>query len=63
MRAYNEEKTIGAVIDEIIGAGYSKIVIVNDGSTDNTVQEVYAKQKQYHDKTIILLSHPINRGG
>jgi len=61
MRAYNEQQTIGHVIDEIIKAGYSTIVIVNDGSTDETAEELYAKQKQHHEKTIILLSHSINR--
>ncbi len=63
MRAYNEEKTIGTVIDEIFHAGYSKIVIVNDGSRDNTLEEITKKQKQHPEKLIIVLSHPINRGG
>lgn len=63
MRAYNEEKTIGWVIDEILHAGYSKIVIVNDGSRDNTLAEIRKKQQQHADKQIIVLSHAINRGG
>ncbi len=63
IRAYNEQKTIGYVIDEIIGAGYSTIVIVNDGSTDNTVEEIKKKQEKYKEKTIVVISHPINRGG
>lgn len=62
MRAYNEEQTIGKVIDEIIAAGYVHIVVVNDGSRDSTVSVVEEKiaERKAH---IVLISHPINRGG
>jgi len=65
IRAYNEEQTIGKVIDEIIHAGYHTIVIVNDGSTDKTDQEVLQRMREGNERkaSIILLSHPINRGG
>lgn len=63
IRAYNEQQTIGNVIDDVIGAGYSTIVIVNDGSTDNTLTEIEKKQEKYKEKTIVVISHPINRGG
>lgn len=56
MRAYNEGKVIGRVIDELIKEGYANICVINDGSTDNTKQEVLKR------KGIILLSHFINRG-
>ena len=54
--AYNEEKTIGATLQAIIDNGYPKdkleIIVVNDGSTDGTVDVV----KKY--KTVILLDKP-----
>lgn len=62
VRGYNEEKSVGKVIDEIVGAGFSKIVVVNDGSLDGMAHVVEEKKKKYSDKMIILLSHRINRG-
>lgn len=53
--AYNEEKIIGEVIAEIKKAGYENIVIVDDGSTDET----YAMAQATGAKT---LRHKINRG-
>jgi glycosyltransferase involved in cell wall biosynthesis len=54
--AYNEGKVIGNVISNLVKNGYTKICVVNDGSTDNTKQEVL----KY--KSVILLNHFINRG-
>ena len=34
--AYNEEKTIGGVIDSLRAEGWNNIIVVNDGSTDRT---------------------------
>lgn len=62
VRAYNEQKTIGEVIDTIFSAGFSKILVVNDWSTDNTPDIVEQKIIQYPNNLIILLSHTINRG-
>ena len=62
IRVYNEEAKIGEVIDEIIANGFSKIVLANDGSTDNTLQIMEKKKRQYPDALIIILSHTINRG-
>ncbi len=54
--AYNEEKTIGRVIDEIQQTAPGvDIVVVNDDSSDNTVKIV-------REKGIGVLSHPINLG-
>lgn len=36
IRAYNEATRIVSVIEGIFAAGYSEIVVVDDGSTDNT---------------------------
>lgn len=54
--AYNEGKVIGKVINDLIRNGYDNICVVNDGSTDNTKQEVL----KY--KNVTLLNHFINRG-
>lgn len=62
VRVYNEGETIGAVIDEIIAHGFSKIVLINDGSSDNSLSVLEKKRQQYPDKMIIVLSHTINRG-
>ncbi|MBP6086531.1 glycosyltransferase [Patescibacteria group bacterium] len=61
MRAYNEAESVGDVIDAIIHKGFSKIVIVNDGSSDATKAVLEKKKATYHDKHIVVLSHVINR--
>ncbi len=53
--AYNEAKVIGKVIDGIKKEGYKNIIVVDDGSTDNTSE--IAK-----NKGCIVLRHLINRG-
>jgi len=53
---YNNENTLGAVIDSVLEFGF-EIVVVNDGSTDNTNNILY----QYRDK-IKIISYAINRG-
>jgi glycosyltransferase involved in cell wall biosynthesis len=53
--AYNEEKYIGKVIDDLRAEGYSNIIVVDDGSKDRTA-EVAEKKK------VFLFRHIINRG-
>jgi glycosyltransferase involved in cell wall biosynthesis len=53
--AYNEETVITSVIHEIRNAGYSNIVIIDDGSKDQTQDA--AKQAG-----AIAFKHQINRG-
>jgi glycosyltransferase involved in cell wall biosynthesis len=53
--AYNEEKSIGLVIDDLKRAGYKNIIVIDDGSRDNT----YAEAKK---KGVVALKHIINRG-
>tara|TARA_Y100000310_G_C20547676_1_gene746413 strand:+ start:54 stop:725 length:672 start_codon:yes stop_codon:yes gene_type:complete len=53
--AYNEEKSIGKVIDNLQSKGYKDIIVVDDGSKDNTYQ--IAKEKG-----VEALKHMINRG-
>jgi glycosyltransferase involved in cell wall biosynthesis len=54
--AYNEETVIGEVIKEVQSAGYDKIIVVDDGSSDNTYQ------KASDEKNVISLKHFLNRG-
>ena len=57
--AYNEEKTIGATIQAVLGNGYPmdklEIIVVNDGSTDNTADVV----KTYKN---VVLFNKLNSG-
>ncbi|AFK23044.1 glycosyltransferase family 2 protein [Pyrococcus sp. ST04] len=56
MPAYNEEKTIGQVLDSLLTVfPKENIIVVNDGSKDNT--EKIAREKGVH-----VLTHLINRG-
>ncbi len=54
--AFNDEKTIGKVIGEAKAAKPSKIIIIDDGSTD-TSEEILKKFKG-----ITLIMHPKNEG-
>ncbi|WP_458456948.1 glycosyltransferase family 2 protein [Methanobrevibacter sp.] len=58
--AYNEATRIQPVIEEIAKKGY-KMVIVNDGSSDNTLDIVKQSQRKY-PHNIYIYSHVINRG-
>ena len=58
--AYNVATRIRPVIEEIARKGY-KMIIVNDGSSDNTLDVIKASQKKY-PKNIFIYSHIINRG-
>jgi hypothetical protein len=58
MPAYNAGKYIGESIQSVLDQTYSdwELLIVNDGSTDNTVEIV----KSYDDSRIRLLNNPEN---
>ncbi|MBR2557498.1 MAG: glycosyltransferase family 2 protein [Methanobrevibacter sp.] len=58
--AYNEETRIQPVIDKLAEKGY-KMVIVNDGSSDNTLEVIKESKRKYPDN-IFIYSHMINRG-
>lgn len=53
--AFNEATVIGDVIREVKAAGYSHIVVVDDGSSDDSY---YAAKRE----SVTVLRHRINRG-
>ncbi len=61
IRCYNESKTIWTVLDKIINYWFRKILILNDWSSDNTLEIVKNKQKENPNIMIIIVSHSINR--
>lgn len=62
IRAYNEATALWKVVDTIIKAGFKKIIIVNDGSQDDTFEVASTKWREYEDKAYItVISHLINR--
>lgn len=63
MPAYQAAKTIKSVIDRIPAKFYkkiSRIIIVNDGSKDNTLEVLNSLKKKY--KKIKIISHKRNVG-
>lgn len=53
--AYNEEKSIAKVIEQLLDYNYKNIVVVDDGSTDKTAQIA----QQY---PVIVIEHVVNLG-
>lgn len=58
IRAYNESTRILSVIGSILDAGYTEILVVNDGSTDKTKELL---EENFLGK-IYTVHHLINRG-
>jgi glycosyltransferase involved in cell wall biosynthesis len=60
--AYNEEKTIGIILNKLVKLKFVKeIIIINDCSTDSTEEIVFSFQKKY-PKKIIYEKLPKNSG-
>jgi glycosyltransferase involved in cell wall biosynthesis len=53
--AYNEQGSIGKVVEGLRKGGYDNIVVVDDGSRDNTASEAV-------DAGATVLQHVVNRG-
>ncbi len=53
--AYNEEKNIGRVISGLFEHGYHNVVVVDDGSEDNTGEVASSLGAR-------VITHPVNRG-
>lgn len=60
MPAFNAENYIGEAIDSILKQSYTdfELLIVNDGSTDNTEQIIHS----FTDTRIIVINHGANQG-
>lgn len=58
--AYNEEDRVQPVIENIAKLGY-KMIVVNDGSSDNTLEKLKQSQEKYPNN-IFILNHIVNRG-
>ena len=54
---YNGAKTVGEVISKI-PKSVAKIIVVNDGSTDNTADVL----KKVKDRRLVILTHKKNKG-
>ncbi len=58
---FNEEKTLGQVVDELIALGLRmEILLVNDGSTDGSPEEMARLAGRYPE--VRALHQPANRG-
>lgn len=55
---YNEGRVVGKVIRKLQEEGFENIILINDGSKDNSSQEILKNKK----KGLVLLEHVINRG-
>ena len=53
--AYNEGPVIAEVVSKVIKSGFPNVLVVNDGSKDDTAQQASGAGAK-------VLSHPINRG-
>lgn len=53
--AYNEAPVVGQVVRSILKCGFARVIVVNDGSKDDTAEVA-------RRAGAIVLSHPINRG-
>jgi glycosyltransferase involved in cell wall biosynthesis len=58
--AYNEDKVIQNLLNEIQKYFSGPIIVINDGSSDQTAKKI--SEIQSNRKNIHLISHPINLG-
>ena len=65
--AYNEERTIHEILDavravELVGGMKKEIIIVDDCSTDNTMDRLEAYSAEFPDMGLSLFKHEVNKG-
>jgi glycosyltransferase involved in cell wall biosynthesis len=53
--AYNEGPVIGQVVSKVAGSGFPNVLVIDDGSKDDTAMQARLAGAR-------VLSHPINRG-
>lgn len=53
--SYNEGDRVGKVVNNVISEGFGKVIIVDDGSEDDSMESI-------RKLPVIVLQHPINRG-
>lgn len=57
--AYNEERTIGAVLQKVLKNKLTtEIIVINDGSTDRTLKTI----KKYQNKKVQIINKKENQG-
>ena len=60
LACYNESETVRDTLSNVLALNYPKeIIIINDGSSDNTAEIIY-EMKQHHDFKFVNLQ--VNRG-
>ena len=59
---YNQEKLIIKALNSLPIRDDLEIIVLNDGSTDNTYTSIIEYQKQHPEKVFKFLSYPENRG-
>ena len=63
IRVYNEWKVWWNTIDELVEYWVRKMVFINVGSKDDSLEILREKKKQYPKCLMIIISHVINRWG
>lgn len=64
---FNEQATIEAVLGKVVSVNLpgqieKQIIVVDDGSTDNTAALAEQFRSQHPEQNIVLLANPANRG-
>lgn len=63
--AYNEGQNIGAVLASLVGFAtvyHARIIVVNDGSKDDTAIVLQTFKRQHPDLAFEVITHSVNRG-